>query len=501
MLQTLSDALWVELRTKGPSTNAFYAPDDQSFSKFHGGHSSEYGPINAWLEFQKTILNFTKKRRYVVVTDIANYYDFISYDHLRNILADLSIAREHALDLLIYTLAHMLWQPDYMPRVQVGLPQINLDGARMLAHCFLFEIDRLFVGKAHIDYARYMDDMDIGVDSLGEAKTALRDLDLALQTRQVRLNSGKTKILDEVGSLRHFRIFENARLDRMHGNMEDIRRAGGSNAVNRSLIKRVVARGLLDGRFASGNGEKILKRCINLAREYGADIDDASFTEIIFEWPSVRLPLLLWWQHSADPLQKLPLLRDFVISSHIVDHLAFINIAVALVSARLPATLKTELLVLELCESLSHKSKWSLFAHLWIISKYGTPEVLMTLIENSASIWMSDEHLSRVVAGFFPRFIAHPFRPKFENTVRRSSSAARSVLEFHIALSTTTEGFTAVKPFISAPNPSQPNRITHSKFLMLASLLNNSTIAPKPILTLRDVHSYALSDGFYACIV
>jgi hypothetical protein len=110
ILQTLSDALWVELQKKAPSKNAFYAPSD-SFSKTIKGLTSEYGSIHAWLRFQQKIFGFTETRKIVVVTDIANFYDFISYDHLRNILADLSIAREHALDLLIYTLSQMLWQP------------------------------------------------------------------------------------------------------------------------------------------------------------------------------------------------------------------------------------------------------------------------------------------------------------------------------------------------------------------------------------------------------
>lgn len=140
VLQTLSDALWVELREKAPSPNSFYAPNDNRISEIIKGHTSDYGPLRPWLAFQQTILRFTKNREFIIVTDITNYYDSISYDHLRNILAGLSIAKEHSLDLLIYTLSHMLWQPDYMPRVQVGLPQINLDAPRLLAHCFLFEI-------------------------------------------------------------------------------------------------------------------------------------------------------------------------------------------------------------------------------------------------------------------------------------------------------------------------------------------------------------------------
>jgi hypothetical protein len=217
--QTLSDALWAEIRTKAPTKKSFYAPGDHQFSKVIKGHTSEYGSLNAWLSFQQTIFGYATSKKFIVVTDIANYYDTISYDHLRNILADLSLAREHALDLLIYTLSCMLWQPDYMPRVPVGLPQSNLDAPRLLAHCFLFEIDEFLSQNATIDFARYMDDIDIGVNSVAEGRTVLRDLDLALQTRQIRLNSGKTRILSETEARKYFKIRDNSLIDKLADNI------------------------------------------------------------------------------------------------------------------------------------------------------------------------------------------------------------------------------------------------------------------------------------------
>jgi len=93
ILQTLSDALWSEIRTKAPTKKSFYAPSDHQFSKIIKGHANEYGSVNAWLAFQESIFGFAKSKKFIVVTDIANYYDSISYDHLRNILADLSLAR------------------------------------------------------------------------------------------------------------------------------------------------------------------------------------------------------------------------------------------------------------------------------------------------------------------------------------------------------------------------------------------------------------------------
>ena len=158
---------------------------------------------------ENNFFGFADTKKFLVVTDIANYYDFISYEHLRNIVASLSVVKEHALDLLIYTLSSMLWQPDYMPRVPIGLPQMNLDASRLLTHCFLFEIDTFLESIPDADFARFMDDIDIGVDTVSAAREVIKNLDLALQTRQLRLNSGKTRILTEIEARKHFRIREN----------------------------------------------------------------------------------------------------------------------------------------------------------------------------------------------------------------------------------------------------------------------------------------------------
>jgi hypothetical protein len=251
VLQTLSDALWSEIKSKAPTKKSFYAAGDHQFSKVIKGHSTEYGPINAWLEFQESIFGFVTHKKYVVVTDISNYYDSISYDHLRNILADLSLAREHALDLLIYTLSCMLWQPDYMPRVPIGLPQSNLDAPRLLAHCFLFEVDEFLLHKKNIEFARYMDDMDIGVDSVSDAKALLRDLDLTLQTRQVRLNSGKTKILSDLEASKHFKVRENLLLDKL-ANRIDANISGGLPVdKERRTVELAIRAGIRRGIFHS----------------------------------------------------------------------------------------------------------------------------------------------------------------------------------------------------------------------------------------------------------
>lgn len=497
LLQTLSDALWEEIKKKAPSPNAKYAPNDHGFAQIIKGQSSNYSPVRVWLAFQESVFGFTKRKKFVVVTDIPNYYDFISYEHLRSVLSDLSLAREHSLDLLIYTLSHMLWQPDYMPRVQIGLPQVNLDGARLLAHSFLFEIDRLLVSKSQLEYARFMDDIAIGADTIVEARAIIRDLDLSLQTRQLRLNSGKTKILTSKEAQCHFRINENIALDKLELRLKSAIDANKDIETYRQAVARVISKGLRRGWFTEGNGEKILKRLINCAKHFRILIDTGSFRQMLYDWPSCRQLVLSWWYESIKPESYLDLIAEFVASGHIIDHISFIDIAVSVVSARLPATVAVHNLIQALCSSIDVKSEWGLYASIWLMSKYGTEDELFQLIDQGEKIWLTNEHLSRTAASMYSRFIGKSHERAIAGMMGKANVWACQAFQFQLDLSKTTEGVTSVRKFLTALNPSLPNRITHSKFLMLASALKNTSISPTLTSSLRATHAWALTDQYY----
>jgi hypothetical protein len=447
-------------------------------------------------------IGFAKSKKFIVVTDIANYYDTISYDHLRNILADFSIAREHALDLLIYTLSCMLWQPDYMPRVPVGLPQSNLDAPRLLAHTFLFEIDEWLSELKNIDFARYMDDIDIGVDSFQEGKAVLRDLDLALQTRQIRLNSGKTKILSEEEAKRHFKIRENLLLDKLSALIDQKKSYGVSLTKERRKIELTIKYGLRKGIFSVGNGEKILKRLLNFARQVQAELSDDVFYTLLRDWPGLRQALLGWWQHKVAAEDKLPLMAKLLSEGGLIDDAAKVDIAVAMVSARLPKNPATQASIKSILDQLEETTTWSLYAKIWVLSRYGSIDELMSVVEKNVSRWVAHEQLSRLVGGLFPRFIGSPLAGKFDAILRRAGNNwSSSVVEFHRQLISGTEGYVSIRKFVVAGNPSMPNRLTHSKFLVLLSLFKNPSIAPTAAAYLKKVHSWALTDHYYSPMV
>lgn len=499
ILQALSDALWAEIKKKAPSKNAYYAPGDQKFSNMHRGHEADYGPTDPWLSFQEAIFGFAEEREYVVVTDIANYYDFISYEHLRNVLSSLSLVNESALDLLIYSLSFMLWQPDYMPRVSVGLPQINLDAPRLLAHCFLFEIDRLITAKPGVEFARFMDDMDIGVDDLPTAKGLVRDLDLALQTRQVRLNSGKTKILDHAQATRHFEIYENRILDKLSEEINTRRKNEKSISKQRKEIIELLDTWEQSGIFDDGNGEKILKRLINLARISRTEIKPEQFHQILQTRPSLRGTVLNWWQHSLHPGGNIKRIADFMESGIIVDHAALMEVANSLVACRLPNNGDVTAAIDRVILALDPRDPWGFYAAIWVGSKHKASEYLMEMIESHGTIWQMHEHTARLAAGLVPLMDDGEQRAKLQNIIRRSGiSGAQSVLTFHEKLLDGSAGISAVGKFLLAQNPSMPNLLSHSKFLMICSVLQNQSCGSAVKARLRSAHSRALTDEFYS---
>lgn len=389
-----------------------------------------------------------------------------------------------------------------MPRVPVGLPQSNLDAPRLLAHTFLFEIDEWLSNQTGIDFARYMDDMDIGVDSPQEGRAVLRDLDLALQTRQIRLNSGKTKILSDAEARRHFKIRENLLLDKLASLIEQNKSHGISLAKEKRKIELAIRQGLKRGAFAMGNGEKVLKRLINLARLVSADLSDETFYALLRDWPSMRQASLTWWQHKSGAESKLHVIEKLLSEGGLVDDAAKVDIAVSIVVARLPKNPATESAIKQVLGKLEDASTWGLYAKIWLLSRYGTAADLMSLIEKTVSRWVAHEPLSRLVAGLFPRFIGSPDEAKFDAILRRAGNAwSFPALDFHRQLASGTVGFTAVRKFIAAGNPSLPNRITHSKFLMLLSLLKNSSIAPTAVTYLKKVHGWALTDQYYSTMI
>lgn len=472
VLQVLADSLWVELKKAAPSDKSFYAPKDHAFSNMKKGLEDEYGPIAQWIKFQKEILGFSKRYKFIIVTDIANYYDWIRYSGLRSVLSDLVAAKEVVLDILLFVLKAMIWRPDYMQNDDLGLPQCDFDAPRMLAHAFLFEIDGLLRDYPGVEFARYMDDIDIGVDSLAEAKRVLRDLDLTLQSRHIRLNSGKTKILTAAHALEHFCVSQNDTLDKIEKRFDRLHSSGVLTNQKRMLLKRLLKRWRAEGVFDRGNGSKILKRIVNYHRRYDIELEVEHFKFYFLNSPGMRETLLRYVSKSVDPIEYIEALDEVLASGQIVDDVSALRIANALVMARYTRKLPAGL-IQRLISRLDKKLPFSLLSIIILCSRFLSYKDLRKLIDNGEYVWRVEPTVVRAVAGMLPYFRGHrdysPVMRRLETIGGRSSNEVITFFNNVIW----GDDFSKVRNFIKAPNKSYINGITHSKFGMIFGYLTN----------------------------
>lgn len=496
VLQCLSDALYSQIKDKAPTKKAFFEPKDHAFSST----PSSYGTFASWLNFQKELFKFSKNRRFIVVTDIANYYDSISYVHLRNAISSISDVEECIIDMLIYVLADLLWQPDYTPRIELGLPQINLDAPRLLAHCFLYELDAYLASDPNRDFVRYMDDVDIGVDSIVEAKTALKAVDLVLQTKQVRLNSGKTSILSRSDAIKHFRIFENARIDTVQNSIDARLKHGLPVVRQKLLIEARIKKGMKRKSFDTGNGEKILKRWIGLAAKTDAKIGPQILTDIINRRPSVRQSVYAFVRtHPLKPNIAAALANSGK-SGLLIDDASLVEMANNLVET----LVKTRHCHKSIDDIISHNNLdeyYGIYTTLWLQSKYGTTEQLLASLQKSRMIWSPHERLGRLAASFVPIFHKSAEEAAYRKLLSSSINVGvHQVYRFHLKLETDIDTFNRIFDSLNAVNPSRGTGITHPKFLCLLSALQNLKVPVARISKLRTTHKLAFMDTYYRSI-
>jgi hypothetical protein len=464
VLQVLADSLWSEIRNKAPTNKSFYAPKDHAFIQMQHGLEDEYGPIAQWIKFQKEILGFSQRKPFIVVTDIANYYDWIRYTGMRSILSELISTKEIVLDILIFVLRSMIWRPDYMANHDVGLPQCDFDAPRMLAHTFLFEIDGLLRDYPGVEFARYMDDIDIGVNTYSDAKKVLRDLDLTLQSRHLRLNSGKTLILTSSEAEHHFCVKENDILNHFDARMSLYKKSLKFSKLPNRFLPWLTRKCLISNRFSQGNGQKILKRIVNYSRLYDVEIDKDLFLSAFLNWPGTRESLLRYIGSKTNPFKYIDILGDALHSGQIVDDITPVQIAVAINSARYTKKIPAEC-ISKILDNLDSNRPFHVFSKLWIISRFSDYQHLRREIDQTSQTWSKEPIIIRSISGFLPIFRGtQAITPFMARLIKLGGRTSTDIFDFYSNRIFEKKGFSSVQKFIGAENKSSANGITHSKF-------------------------------------
>jgi hypothetical protein len=153
--------------------------------------------ISRWFTFEGVTLTFIRSEKYLLVTDISNFFENISRGQLiaelERAIPDIQATGPEKLQIrnAIRTLDKLLEQWTYSG--SHGLPQ-NRDASSFLSNILLSSIDHEMVKNGY-DYYRYVDDIRIITNSELNARRALQDLIRQLRKVGLNINASKTKIL------------------------------------------------------------------------------------------------------------------------------------------------------------------------------------------------------------------------------------------------------------------------------------------------------------------
>lgn len=490
-LQALSTALQDELQARAPTDRAFFEPGLGKFDKTKLLLADDaYGAVASWKRFQKKVFGFAKEHEYIVVTDVANFYDFINFRHLRNVIASHCKVKEVTLDFLLFILNELSWNPDYMPRTEIGLPQMELEAPRVLANAMLFELDKVVMDEALGDYARFMDDIDVGVDTIVAAKNVVKNIDLTLQARHLRLNASKTKILSirKGDAHRHFCIKENYLLDCISKRLESgiFDRATEVRRVHR-LYQRW--RGAPYGvslsekaRFFEGNGEKIFKRISTTMGFLKEAIPAEDFIWLVKNRPSIRSFALSRLMHTTKANSTLYSLSAIAQSGLLVDDVSYIEIAKFAVHAKIRDSRKFKSEIRNLIRIARHQNEYfGTYAALVMASKFLETNEILEIIQEKSRNWERDFWLGRLVGGLAPSFVQDAeMKIRYDNIIRDvGNQDALLVHKFHESLLRDAKAAQQQLRYLRSKNSSYPRGIFHAKAMIARSVKQNPAIAPR----------------------
>ncbi len=153
--------------------------------------------IEQWFIFEGVTLTFKRSNKFLLVTDLSNFFENVSRNQIINALegslstinapGPVKLQIRNAISTLDKLLSQWTFSGDH------GLPQ-NRDASSFFSNVLLSEVDRCMAKKNH-DYYRYVDDIRIIADTEADARRALQDLIRELRKVGMNINAAKTDIL------------------------------------------------------------------------------------------------------------------------------------------------------------------------------------------------------------------------------------------------------------------------------------------------------------------
>lgn len=476
VLQVLVENISDNILEKQPSTNAYYSRDKHNAFKPH--EFDDYGMTwrQQWKELQKQIYNFNEEKDLIVVTDISNYYDSIDMKELRKVFTSYSQIDEVVADLLFRIVEEITWKPDYLPYSGRCLPTTTIEGIRLLAHSFLFEIDEVLKQKTNNSFTRWMDDIVIGVDTKSEAIETLSAVSDMLKTRGLALNLAKTNIYTDKEGFFHFQIANNRYID----SIENIKPDNPNyKKISSDLYKS------FKSHFKEQEAkywDKVAKRYITTLGKFQVKKLLNDIPKIYVDFPSLRPNLLLYLFKSGYSKKAADVVIEILKTIEIFDDLSLFQLCYLVTEWEIPVNDENKEFLEnfeQLINSFSVKRKISsdFYCVLWFKAKYNHPDELLHFIQKFENIWQSDTFLRRQATAILSRLLKTNSKVVEKILFNQISSGITNTVTLGTQLLQFAELETLDQKLTYYLFPNKPQRpYPLSKFLVLCSILNSEKI-------------------------
>lgn len=407
VLQVITENICTQILKSQPSENAYYSRDKHNMRKPHEIDDYGFHWKTLWKKMQKQIYKFKEDKELIVVTDLSNYYDSIYMPELRKVISSFIDKKESVLDILFKIIEKISWVPDYLPYTGRGLPTTNLEGIRLLAHSFVFEIDEVLKEKSNESFTRWMDDIIIGVNSRDEAVNILSSTSDMLKSRGLALNLKKTSIYSAQEAEFHFLIKENKYLDNIDF---DYHKKNGISKLSLELDRKL-AKHLNENQDAKYS-EKITKRYITAFTKINSKRLLKRLPELFNKLPGVRQNLLYYLTALGYSKRTSDIVLKLLDHLQLHDDISLFNVCKLITDWEVPLSKEAKEFIQSFIAKVKHfsikrKKPFDFYCLVWIRTKYDHPDELIQFIVKYENIWKKHPFLRRQITSIMSRVLIY----------------------------------------------------------------------------------------------
>lgn len=496
VLQVITENISQQILNNQPSENSYYSRDKHNLRKPHEIDEYGYHWRRLWKRMQKQIYQFKEEKELIIVTDLSNYYDSIYIPELRKVISGFIDKKESVLDILFKIIERISWLPDYLPYTGRGLPTTNLEGVRLLAHSFVFEIDEVLKNKSNESFTRWMDDIIIGVNSRTEAVNVLSSTSDMLKSRGLALNLKKTNIYSSNEAEFHFQIEENQYLDSIDF---DYHIKNGIRKIGNELSSRFTKH--LKNNSSAKYSEKITKRYITSFAKLESKQLLKRVPILFNEIPGVRGNLLYYLSSLGFSKRTSEIVLNILKELKLHDDISLFNVCKLVTDWEIPITKEADEFIIAFIKqvksfSIHRKQPFDFYCLIWVKTKYVHPEELLKFITEYDYIWKTHPFLRRQVTSIMSRLLNYRkeeitkfLQSQIATSEPQVVSVANSILEFS-KINTVEQ---KVKMYLFPQN--KYRTYPYQKFLVLCSFLNSEVYSKNDDIKKKVLEN--ISDPYY----